>query len=61
MDPDRKDNLWEPVPGDHGAHGDFDDRARPRSYQWWANTHRGWLALAGTAASVAALVGLARR
>ena len=21
-------NLFEPVPGDHGAHGDFDDRAR---------------------------------
>ena len=61
VDPDRKDNLWEPVPGDHGAHGDFDDRARPRSYQWWANTHCGWLALAGTAASAAALVGLARR
>ena len=20
-DPDRPDNLWEPVPGDHGAHG----------------------------------------
>ncbi|HET9448174.1 MAG TPA: SDR family oxidoreductase [Steroidobacteraceae bacterium] len=26
--PDRADNLFEPVPGDFGAHGRFDDRAR---------------------------------
>ena len=25
-DPDRRDNLWEPVPGDHGAHGPFTSR-----------------------------------
>ena len=29
-DPDRPDNLWEPVPGDHGAHGRFDHLARRR-------------------------------
>lgn len=52
-EPDRKDNLFEPVPGDHGAHGDFDSRARDRSRQWWANTHRGWL----VGASLSALVG----
>ena len=28
---DRPDNLFEPVPGDPGAHGPFDDRARRRS------------------------------
>src|ERR671916_666465 len=27
VEPDRRDNLWEPVPGDHGAHGSFGDRA----------------------------------
>jgi hypothetical protein len=27
-DPSRADNLWTPVPGDHGAHGRFDQRAR---------------------------------
>lgn len=43
-DPNRPDNLYEPVPVDAGAHGDFDDGSRERSYQWWANTHRGWLA-----------------
>jgi short-subunit dehydrogenase len=26
-DPNRTDNLWEPMSGDHGAHGAFDDRA----------------------------------
>ena len=27
VEPDRRDNLWESVPGDWGAHGDFDARA----------------------------------
>src|SRR5579863_4642058 len=30
-DPDRPNNLWEPVPGDRGAHGSFDRRARDYS------------------------------
>jgi hypothetical protein len=46
-DPDRPDNLWEPVPGDHGAHGRFDHLARPTSWQLRADLHRGWLAAAG--------------
>ena len=46
-DPNRPHNLWEPVPGDHGAHGTFEARAREYSLQLWADTHRGWLALAG--------------
>jgi NAD(P)-dependent dehydrogenase (short-subunit alcohol dehydrogenase family) len=54
-DPDRPANLWAPVPGDHGAHGRFDDRAHPRSAQLTATTHRGWLAAAG----VAGLAGIA--
>ncbi len=50
--PDRPNNLWEPVPGDHGAHGTFDSRAHPRSYQLWADLHRTWIGLgvAGAAA-----------
>ena len=35
----RRDNLWEPVPGDHGAHGRFDSRSRGSSGQLWLNTH----------------------
>jgi short-subunit dehydrogenase len=46
-DPNRPNNLWEPVPGDHGAHGKFDARAHDHSIQLWETTHRGWLALAG--------------
>ena len=49
IDPNRPNNLWEPVPGDHGAHGIFDERASSSSPQLWANMNRGWLALAGAA------------
>ena len=47
---DRPDNLWEPVPGDHGAHGVFDDRAHAHSPQLWASQHKSWLATASLAA-----------
>lgn len=43
-DPNRANNLWEPVPGDHGAHGTFDERAHPRSYELWAARYRNWVA-----------------
>lgn len=43
-DPNRPNNLWEPVAGDHGAHGTFDARAASFSEQVWATTHRGWFA-----------------
>jgi short-subunit dehydrogenase len=47
VEADRCDNLWEPVPGDHGAHGTFGDRATASSPQLWLNKNRNWLALAG--------------
>jgi NAD(P)-dependent dehydrogenase (short-subunit alcohol dehydrogenase family) len=55
--PDRPHNLWDPLPGDWGAHGDFDRRAKERSLQLWANMNRGWIALAGlgVAGAIAAL------
>ncbi len=56
-DPERPDNLWEPVAGDHGAHGAFDARARWDSSELWASTHKKWLA-AG-AAGLGALLGVA--
>jgi NAD(P)-dependent dehydrogenase (short-subunit alcohol dehydrogenase family) len=46
-DKNRQNNLWEPLPGDHGVHGNFGDRAHSYSMQLWAATHRGWLASAG--------------
>ena len=49
----RPNNLWEPVAGDHGAHGDFDERASTTSLEAWAETHPrlflGGLALLGSA------------
>jgi short-subunit dehydrogenase len=44
--PNRPNNLWEPVAGDHGAHGTFDARARNWSPQLWTSEHRGWIAAA---------------
>ena len=38
--PNRQDNLYAPVPGDHGAHGRFDAQAKTLSVQSWLNTHR---------------------
>jgi len=52
-DPGAPDNLFAPVPGDHGAHGRFDGRAVQRSAALWASMHKGTL-FAG-----AAVVGLA--
>jgi NAD(P)-dependent dehydrogenase (short-subunit alcohol dehydrogenase family) len=48
--PQQPNNLWAPVDedADHGAHGAFDDRATGKSWQVWANTHRGVLALIGS-------------
>ncbi len=54
IDPSRPHNLWEPVAGDHGARGIFDDRATASSPQLWANMNRRWLAVAGLAGVVSA-------
>ncbi|HET7274212.1 MAG TPA: SDR family oxidoreductase [Longimicrobiaceae bacterium] len=54
-DPDHPHNLWDPVPGDHGAHGVFDDRSRDSSIQLWATKHRRMLGIAGVAAAGATL------
>jgi len=57
VEADRPDNLFEPVPGDHGAHGVFDAESKSRSLHFWAVRHRDSLLTAG---ALAALV-LARR
>jgi LPXTG-motif cell wall-anchored protein len=46
-DPNAPNNLYEPLPGDHGSHGAFDHLAHDFSMQLWADQHRGWLTLAG--------------
>jgi NAD(P)-dependent dehydrogenase (short-subunit alcohol dehydrogenase family) len=56
VDPDHQDNLWAPLPGDHGAHGRFDDRATSLSVQSWLNQHRA-VALAALALGALAVRG----
>jgi short-subunit dehydrogenase len=45
-DPNRPNNLWQPVPGDHGAHGAFGAHAHKWSPQFWTSEHRGWITAA---------------
>ena len=42
-DPERPNNLYQPVAGDHGARGIFDARSRNWSGQWWLSKNRSWL------------------
>ncbi|SDQ96857.1 SDR family oxidoreductase [Microbacterium sp. cf332] len=56
---DSPPNLYEPVAGDHGAHGAFDDRAWNGSPQTWAIRHRAPLYAAASAAIVGAIAGAA--
>ena len=53
-DPSRKHNLWEPLPGDHGAHGPFGNQATNFSPQLWASLHR--KEILSAAAAVGAIV-----
>lgn len=57
VSPNRKDNLFEPVPGDHGAHGRFDDEAREWSPELWASIHKKQIGLAALGAAAAAGIG----
>jgi NAD(P)-dependent dehydrogenase (short-subunit alcohol dehydrogenase family) len=58
-DPNRPDNLWEPIPGDHGAHGPFADQSWSFSPQFWVDKHKG--AVASFVLAVAAGIFLTRR
>ncbi|HEU4630340.1 MAG TPA: SDR family oxidoreductase [Gemmatimonadaceae bacterium] len=53
-DPDRPDNLFQPVPGDWAAHGRFDRRSKWESWELALRLNRQLLAVAG-----AGLAGLA--
>jgi NAD(P)-dependent dehydrogenase (short-subunit alcohol dehydrogenase family) len=62
-DESRPDNLFAPVPGDHGAHGPFVEESRDSSPVWWLDRNRGWVvaATAGVGAAVVAVAGALRR
>jgi NAD(P)-dependent dehydrogenase (short-subunit alcohol dehydrogenase family) len=51
----RVDNLWEPVPGDHGAHGDFGARSLSSSWQFRIAKHKTSFVLAGLTIAAALL------
>jgi NADP-dependent 3-hydroxy acid dehydrogenase YdfG len=53
--PHRRDNLYHPLSGDHGAHGRFDAGARDSSVQTVVNMYRGWFGLLGAGLVAAAI------
>ena len=55
--PSRKDNLFEPVPGDHGARGSFSDEAVDSSAELWVSEHKKQIGLAALGAAAMAGVG----
>lgn len=61
--PDRRDYLFEPVDDeeDHGSHGIFDDRARPRSIALELTLRRRAIAAGALVAGAAVAATLARR
>jgi NADP-dependent 3-hydroxy acid dehydrogenase YdfG len=59
-DPERPDNLWNPVKGDHGAHGTFDQRAHETSWELKASFGRRWIG-AGLAVLAASFLLASRR
>ena len=57
VEPDRRDNLFEPVAGDHGAHGSFDSEAVDSSAELWISEHKKQLGLAALGAAAVAGAG----
>ncbi|MGB6875476.1 MAG: SDR family oxidoreductase [Candidatus Acidiferrales bacterium] len=60
VSPNRPNNLFEPVAGDHGAHGIFDSQAHDNSAQLWQTTHRSWLTVAGLGVAALACAAVLR-
>ena len=59
-DPDRPNNLWEPLPGDWGAHGKFDAQAKDHSLELELSKNKGWLLIGGGLLAAAALAARGR-
>ncbi len=60
LPPTHADNLDAPLPGDRGAHGDFDRRSRTSSPELWLRMHRGAVAAAALAMLGATMLALRR-
>ncbi|NYI41958.1 SDR family oxidoreductase [Demequina lutea] len=54
-------NLYEPTPGDHGAHGAFDDEAHAIAPQVWLHRRRRFIYAGAMAAAAVAMSTLATR
>lgn len=61
VEPNRPDNLLDPVPGDYGAHGEFDARASSFSIQYWMTKHRRLIAVGLASCAMAMTLFLRQR
>lgn len=59
--PGRRDNLFEPVPGDFGAHGVFDKEAVNAAGRTWIGAHKGTTLIAGATVFGALAFAMKRR
>ncbi len=60
--PDRQNNVWQPVPEDRGAHGNFGNIAKNKSVTFWATENRNALrAIAAGSALVLAAIFFTKR
>ena len=60
ISPDRPNNLFAALPGDHGAHGSFGKRSYQHSLQSWVSANRSLLAAVGMLVA-GATIGLRNR
>ena len=59
-DPSAPNNLWKPVAGDRGAHGNFDDRSSDYTSEWWISRNRTAILAGASLATAGILAWLAR-
>ena len=61
VEPDRKDNVWQPVNEDRGAYGPFEDIAADKSFTLWASMNRNVSAVVAGAFITAFIVAMQSR
>ncbi|MGH8209288.1 MAG: SDR family oxidoreductase, partial [Steroidobacteraceae bacterium] len=54
-------NLYDPVPGDYGAHGRFNDRSRSGSWEMFTDRHRTAFFIVAAMGLVACIHQIAKR
>ena len=59
--PDAPANLFEPVPGDYGAHGRFDETSRDRSWEMFTDRHKAAVLVVSAVGLIALLHQVAKR